>query len=231
MLLYNEILPKKLSAEEEQRYCEEMRAGNLEARIKLIEHNMRLVIHIVGRYAKDQEEFDEYCSLGYLGLIKAIDTYDLNCKIKISTYAGRCIENEILAYHKKIQKYALNISLNTGSVVEDDDNDFVLQDTLYDRNIDILDIVESKEIKNDIHSASNVLSEIEAKVITLYFGLEDGNNKVQTEISEILHISQRHVSRIYLRSLQKLKIELERNYGYGDISSFVRKRRLKLNKN
>lgn len=201
--------PKPLAAEEEKRCIERMAAGDIQARNKLIEHNLRLVAHIAKKYTNYQKENEDLISVGTIGLIKAITTFKPEKGSKLATYAARCIENEILMCLRSIKKHKSDISLQDPIGTDKDGNQVTLQDRIADDSKSIENSIEDKlQIKLIAGKMPKVLTERERLVICLRYGLETGRETTQREIAEMLGISRSYVSRIETRALKKLRNEL-----------------------
>lgn len=197
--------PKPLSKKQERIYLERCAKGDKEARNKLIEHNLRLVAHIIKKYYGTQSEQDDLVSIGTIGLIKAVDTYDMNKNIRLSSYASRCIENEILMHFRNAKKSAQDISLNETIDTDKDGNPLTLLDIMSvdDNIIDALDLkLNSRKLGQFINEE---LDEREKKIIILRYGLNGQEPMTQKKVAEIMHISRSYVSRIETRALGILK--------------------------
>lgn len=201
--------PKPLSEKQEREYLERSAKGDLEARNKLVEHNLRLVAHIIKKYYGTQSEQDDLVSIGTIGLIKAINTYDISKKIKLSSYASRCIENEILMHFRNCKKSAQDISLNEAIDSDKDGNPLTLLDIMAvdDNIIDELDLkLNSKKL---IQFIDEELTPREKKIIILRYGLDGNEPLTQKEIAGQLDISRSYVSRIETKALKQLKKRFE----------------------
>ncbi len=203
--------PKPLSSKVEQEYLEKARNGDISARNKLVEHNLRLVAHIVKKYYATQTDHDDLVSIGTIGLIKAINTFDVDKNIKLSSYAARCVENEILMYFRNCRKSASDVSLNETIDTDKDGNPLTLIDILsVEENFaDQLDVkVKSEKLGRYINA---VLDEREKQVIILRYGLNGNESLTQREIAEKLGISRSYISRIEKKALYELRKMYERN--------------------
>ncbi len=198
--------PKPLTSKEEQDYLYKYKNGDINARNILIEHNLRLVAHIIKKYyANNQAEHDDLISIGTIGLIKAINTYDPEKNIKLSSYASRCIENEILMHFRNGKKSSQDISLNEAIDTDKDGNPLTLMDVLavdenYAEELDIK--IKSQKLSNYINSE---LDEREKKIIILRYGLNGEEPMTQREVAKILGISRSYISRIEKKALQSLR--------------------------
>ncbi len=201
--------PKPLSEKRERELLELMKQGDGAARNKLIEHNLRLVAHIIKKYYNDKSEQDDLVSIGTVGLIKAIDTFDKDKKIRLSSYASRCIENEILMHFRRLKKSDRDISLDEAIDTDKDGNPLTLMDILSvdDNMSEKLDLkLNSQKLGRFIREE---LSEREQTVINLRYGLDGRDPLPQRSIAEMLNISRSYVSRIETKALRKLRKRFE----------------------
>ena len=200
----NNLFPDPLTPEEESKYLDEMEKGSKEARSKLIEHNLRLVAHIVKKFEHDVSFQDDLISIGTIGLIKGIDTYSRDKNVRLTTYAARCIENEILMYYRSNNKYNKNISINDGIGYDKDGNEITIVDILKSDKPDFaLDLYKKENIKL-LSEYFQVLTKREKEIITYRYGLNNEDELTQKEIAKKLHISRSYVSRIEKRALTKM---------------------------
>jgi RNA polymerase sigma-K factor len=209
----NNAFPQPLSAQEEQKCLELMAQGDQEARNKLIEHNLRLVAHIVKKFNNASEDTDDLISIGTIGLIKAVENYSPGRGTKLATFAARCVENEILMYFRTLKKTRKDVSLNDPIGQDKEGNAISLIDILKSGNKDIADEIALKMDTKKIRSALEVLDEREKEVIIDRYGLGSRNDLTQREIAEKLDISRSYVSRIEKRALMKLYHEIYRKTG------------------
>ena len=197
--------PKPLSAKEEREYVERMLAGDIEARNVLVERNLRLVAHIVKKYYTQTDEQDDLISIGTIGLIKGISSYRPEKGTRLATYAARCVENEILMYFRARKKLQSEVSLNESIDTDKDGNSLYLMDivgvddTMY---ADIQDRDDSILIRRLVKEC---LTEREAQIVSLRYGLSGAAPRTQREIATRLGISRSYVSRIEKRALEKLE--------------------------
>ena len=198
--------PKPLSSEQEAQMIEKMRSGDAAARNSLIEHNLRLVAHIVKKYYSSPEEQDDLISIGTIVLIKAIDSFKSSKKTRLATYAARCIENEILMYFRSQKKTANDISINEQIDTDKDGNTLSLIDTLSEED-NILESVYSRIRISQLSQAMKTLDEREKKIIRLRYGLSEPS-LTQMQTARRLGISRSYVSRIEKKALLKLRDEL-----------------------
>lgn len=207
----NGSFPKPLSAKEEREYLIKASKGDIEARNKLVEHNLRLVAHIIKKYYSSQNDQDDLVSIGTIGLIKAINTFDINKKIKLSSYASRCIENEILMHFRNIKKTSQDISLNEAIDTDKDGNPLSLIDVL-STDDNILESLNTKLNVNKIYEyLDSELDDREKKVIILRYGLNGEEPITQREVAKILGVSRSYISRIETKALKTLRRKYERS--------------------
>ncbi|SHE77729.1 RNA polymerase, sigma 27/28 subunit, RpsK/SigK [Seinonella peptonophila] len=206
----NNAFPQPLSEEEERKSLQQMAAGDLEARNRLIEHNLRLVAHIVKKFDNSTEETEDLISIGTIGLIKAIESYKANKGTKLATYAARCIENEILMFLRSLKKAKKDVSLHEPIGTDKEGNQISLQDILGTDPAEVEDAVEMKIERKKIYQYIHILDDREKEVICNRFGLGMGEEKTQREIAKELGISRSYVSRIEKRALIKLFHEFYR---------------------
>ncbi len=200
----NNAFPQPLSEEEEQEALLRMKEGDKDARNRLIEHNLRLVAHIVKKFENTGEDTEDLISIGTIGLIKAIESYEMGKGTKLATYAARCIENEILMHLRALKKSRKDVSLHDPIGHDKESNEITLIDILGTDPDDVIDAVQMRVESNKIHEFFHVLTEREQEVIRSRFGLDTGKEKTQREIAKELGISRSYVSRIEKRALSKL---------------------------
>ena len=197
----NGSFPRPLTAQEERDYLEKFRSGDLNARSKLIEHNLRLVAHIIKKYYSNLNDQDDLISIGTIGLIKAIDSFNADKGIRLSSYAARCIENEVLMFFRSGKKSAQDISINEPIDTDKDGNTLTLIDIMAteDNIVDNLDCkIKSEQLKKYI---TEVLSPRERIIIELRYGLNGRTSLTQREVASALGISRSYVSRIEKKAL------------------------------
>ena len=207
--------PRALSAAAEKKALEEMARGSEIARQTLIEHNLRLVAHIVKKYYAAGGDQEDLISIGTIGLIKAVDTYKADKGIRLSSYASKCIENEILMHFRSGRKSAQDVSLNDPIETDKDGNTLTLMDTMAvdDTIVESLDIkFKSEKLYGYIQKA---LDERERTIICLRYGLTGAAPLPQREVAKRLGISRSYISRIEKKALEKLRAEFERSEGTG----------------
>ncbi|MGI6113213.1 MAG: RNA polymerase sporulation sigma factor SigK [Mahellales bacterium] len=201
--------PKPLSIKEEQEYLDKYSKGDEDAKNILIERNLRLVAHIVKKYANTGKDTDDLISIGTIGLIKAISTYDRTKGTRLATYAARCIENEILMTIRSAKKMKNEVSLQEPIGVDKEGNQISLIDILGTEPDSVIDEVEFKiQLKKLYKKMGLILKNREKLVLELRYGLFNGSNKTQREIAQMLGISRSYVSRIEKRAILKLSKEL-----------------------
>lgn len=208
--------PKPLTPDEEAVLLRRMQQdGDAEAREKLIEHNLRLVAHIVKKYYAVSTEQDDLLSIGTIGLIKAVNTFDPSKKIKLATYASRCIENEVLMFLRRHSRTRMEVSLDEPLKTDWDGNELLLSDVLgTDPDMVSRGIEESAE-RQMLFAALSHLSPREQQIMDLRFGLHGHPEMTQKEVADILGISQSYISRLEKRILHRLHGELVREEGYA----------------
>ena len=208
-MINSNSFPKPLTKEEELKYLELYQNGDLEAKKVLIERNLRLVAHIVKKYNNTGKDLDDLISIGTIGLIKAISTFNPSKGTRLATYAARCIENEILMTIRASKKLKVELSLHEPIGMDKEGNEINLLDILgteVDQVIDEVDLrIQSKKLYKAINE---VLKDREKVIIELRYGLVDGGCKTQREIALLLGISRSYVSRIETRAIEKLNKEL-----------------------
>ncbi|QSQ10029.1 RNA polymerase sigma-28 factor [Koleobacter methoxysyntrophicus] len=201
--------PEPLSSEEEEKYLKLYKEGDEEARNILIERNLRLVAHIVKKFGNTSEDTDDLISIGTIGLIKAISTFDPNKGTRLATYAARCIENEILMNLRTTKKTKIEVSLHNPIGIDKEGNEISLMDILGTDSDAVTDEIALKFQKKRLYDKiKSALKGREKKVIELRYGLLNGSGKTQREIAHILGISRSYVSRIEKRAIKKLSKEL-----------------------
>ena len=200
----NNVFPDPLTKEQEEEYLEKARMGDKEARNQLIEHNLRLVAHIVKKYEHSKEDTDDLISIGTIGLIKGIDSFNSNKNIKLTTYCAKCIQNEILMYFRSNKKHTNDVSLNGSIGYDKDGNEINLIDVIKSDDEDILTVLHNKDSVETLMKYLDVLNPRERKIIINRYGLFDSDELTQKEISEKLNISRSYVSRIEKRALLKI---------------------------
>lgn len=200
----NGSFPPPLSPPEERKCLLALEKGDVEAKQKLIEHNLRLVVHIIKKYYSSNTDQEDLISIGSIGLIKAINTFDLNKGTRLATYAARCIENEILMHFRNQKKNALDISMSEPIDIDGEGNPLTLMDIICtdDTIVDDLDL----KIKSEkLHKYLNEIQDPREKLIlTLRYGLFGHRTYTQREVASVLKISRSYVSRLEKKALYKL---------------------------
>ena len=207
----NNLFPDPLSNEEEEKYLKLMKEGDNNARNILIEHNLRLVAHIVKKFEHSVGDQDDLISIGTIGLIKGIDTYELSKSVKLTTYCARCIQNEILMYYRSNNKYTKDISINESVGFDKEGNEITILDILKSEKPDFAMDLHTKENIKLLNTYINVLNDREKDIITKRYGLFNTKEKTQKEIAKSLKISRSYVSRIEKRALIKMLREFIKN--------------------
>ena len=205
----NNTFPKPLDEKEEEKYLQLLKTGDKKAKSILIERNLRLVAHIVKKYQIPNKDIDELISIGTVGLIKAIDSFDVSKGTRLATYASRCIENEILMLFRNNKKQKSETFLQDPIGVDKEGNEISLIDVLSSEKDSVIDKVEMKlQMKALYNKINSALTEREGEILKMRYGLKDGKCKTQREIAGMLGISRSYVSRIEKKALKKLKKEL-----------------------
>lgn len=205
----NEVLPPPLSAEEEKELLVRLQDGDLKVRTPLIERNLRLVVYIARKFENTGISTEDLVSIGTIGLIKAVNTFDPSKNIKLATYASRCIENEILMYLRRTSKLKSEVSFDEPLNVDWDGNELVLADVVGIES-DIIVHIEKEVDRALLLTALRQLSGREKKIMELRFGLNTEQEKTQREVAELLGISQSYISRLEKKILKKLEQEIKK---------------------
>lgn len=203
-----ETLPAPLSPEEEKELVAKLSEGDKSAREKLIEHNLRLVVYIAKKFESSNVDIDDLISVGTIGLIKAVNSFDGNKQIKLATYASRCIENEILMHLRKAVRTKSEMSLDEPLNVDWEGNVLLLSDVLGTESDVTCKDVENDEEKDILIKTFKQLPPRERQIVRLRFGLLGAQKKTQKEIADLLGISQSYISRLEKKVMKKLKKEL-----------------------
>lgn len=205
--LNNLVFPHPLSEAEERMYLEKARDGDEEAKHILIEHNLRLVAHVIKKFEATGEDVEDLISIGTIGLIKAINTYNDSRGTRLATYAARCIENEVLMHLRNTKKVKQEVSIYDPIGYDKEGNEISFIDILTTDN-EIVDVVETRIQEEKIRQKLSSLSKRERQVIEMRYGLFTGLKETQREIAKKLGISRSYVSRIEKRALKKLVKEI-----------------------
>lgn len=204
----NSVFPQPLSSDEEAKLLERMAAGDREARNILVERNLRLVAHIVKKFDNTGEDADDLISIGTIGLIKAINTFDPGKQTRLATYAARCIENEILMHLRSSKKTRSEVLLYDPIGADKEGNEITLLDILGTEPDAVIDTVEWQLEHEKLHRIMQRLTRRERRILELRYGLLDGVRQTQRDISRALGISRSYVSRIEKRAITKLQREM-----------------------
>ena len=207
-----EALPSPLSSEEEQQALSSFMAGDEEARKKLIEHNLRLVVYIAKRFDNTNIDLEDLISIGAIGLIKAVNSFDNGKNIKLATYASRCIENEILMYLRKTQNQKTEVSIDEPLNVDWDGNELLLSDILGTDGDTVNRGLEQEAERSALRGLVNALDEREQRIMRLRFGLDDGEEHTQKEVADMIGISQSYISRLEKKIIRKLREDMRQIY-------------------
>ena len=206
----NNSFPEPLDTDEENKYIQMYQSGDENAKNVLIEHNLRLVVHIAKKYSQDKE-IDELISIGTIGLIKAITTFKPDKNIRLGTYAARCIENELLMYFRAGKKISNEVFLDEPIGSDKEGNTMTFLDILSCSDNEITDgVILKSEIKQLYEIMNRVLKENELKIIQWRYGLNNETPKSQKEIASLLGISRSYVSRIEKKAIEKIASEIEK---------------------
>lgn len=200
----NNTFPQPLSKEKEAMYLKEMQEGSQFARNKLIEHNLRLVAHIVKKFDNTGENTEDLISIGTIGLIKGVESFKHGKGTKLATYTARCIENEILMYLRTLKKTRKDISLHSPIGQDHEGNEISLMDVIEADTENIFEYIQLNMDINKMKEHFSVLDEREITVLTYRYGLNDKQEMTQMEIANQLNISRSYVSRIEKRALMKV---------------------------
>ncbi len=203
----SQALPAPLSSDEEAALLEQLTSDTPEVKKTLIERNLRLVVYVARKFENTGVNIEDLISIGSIGLIKAINTFDTGKNIKLATYASRCIENEILMYLRKNHNIKTEVSIDEPLNTDWDGNELLLSDVLGTDTDEISHRIEEEVDRQLLYSAINRLSSRERQIMELRFGLRSGNEKTQKEVADKLGISQSYISRLEKRIIGRLKIE------------------------
>ena len=202
--------PRPLKAAEEREYLERAAQGDLKARNLLVEHNLRLVAHIVKKYYAQTGDQDDLISIGTIGLIKGISTFKSDKNVRLATYASRCIENEILMHLRKTSSQKTELSLDEPLNTDWDGNELLLSDVLGTENDLVMRPIEADVDRQLLRQALDRLEPRERHIISLRFGLDGAREQTQKEVADRLGISQSYISRLEKRIIARLKKEIVR---------------------
>ena len=210
----NEVFPEPLSEDVEKQYIELMKNGDMEARNKLILHNLRLVAHIVKKFESSTNDTDDLIGIGTVGLIKGIDTYSLDKKVRLTTYIAKCAENEILMYFRSNKKNSKNVSLYDSISYDKEGNEITILDILKTKDPDFIEDIYLKDNIVLLYKYLNILTPREKEIIIKRYGLLNNDEMTQKEIAKAMGISRSYVSRIEKRAITKILREFIREKKY-----------------
>ncbi|HJA48744.1 MAG TPA: RNA polymerase sporulation sigma factor SigE [Candidatus Agathobaculum intestinipullorum] len=208
----SEVLPPPLSAEEEQAVVEACQAGDGQARNKLIEHNLRLVVFLARKFESSAVSTEDLISIGTIGLIKAVGTYRSDKNVKLATYASRCIENEILMHLRKLAGRRTEVSFDEPLSSDWDGNELLLSDILGTEPDSVMRPLEDDVDRMLVHHALDQLPAREKQIISLRFGLGMPACMTQKEVAELLGISQSYISRLEKRIIARMRKDILKNF-------------------
>lgn len=204
------VLPSPLTKEEEAKYLKLLGDGSEEARSVLIERNLRLVVYIARKFENTGINIEDLISIGTIGLIKAVNTFDIDRNIKLATYASRCIENEILMYLRRTSRMRQEVSFDEPLNVDWDGNELLLSDILGTEPDVITKGLESEVEAELLQRALSGLNEREQQIMRLRFGLQNEKRKTQKDVADLLGISQSYISRLEKKIIKQLKSEFKK---------------------
>lgn len=207
----NQSFPQPLSPKEEAKYIQLMQEGDEEARNKLIEHNLRLVAHLVKKFENTGEDMEDLISIGTIGLIKGVESFSTGKGTKLATYAARCVENEILMHLRALKKVKKDVSLHDPIGQDKEGNEISLIDILEAENENVIEYIQLNMEISKIEQYFSILDSREREVVVYRYGLNDQDEMTQREIAKKLNISRSYVSRIEKRALMKIFHEYYRN--------------------
>lgn len=201
-------LPAPLSPAEEEKAINELASGSLEAKNLLVEHNLRLVVYIAKKFENTGVGIEDMISIGTIGLMKAINTFNANKKIKLATYASRCIENEILMYLRRTTKLKSEVSIDEPLNRDTDGNELLLSDILGTSEDLTSERLENEVYQKLLKTSISKLNKREKNIMELRFGFQSGKEKTQKEVADMLGISQSYISRLEKKIINKMKKEI-----------------------
>lgn len=207
----NNVFPDPLSKEEEMEAIRKCNMGDKGARSLLIEHNLRLVAHIVKKFETNEHDIDDLIGIGTIGLIKGIDTYSLGKKVKLTTYVAKCIENEILMYFRADKKNSKNISIYDGISYDKEGNEITILDILKTPEPDFIEEIYKNDNIGFLREYMRVLTDRERDILIKRYGLNGEDEVTQKEIAKEMGISRSYVSRIEKRATTKILREFIKN--------------------
>ena len=206
----SEALPPPLNREEEAFLLEKLPSGDMAVRSLLIERNLRLVVYIARKFENTGINIEDLVSIGAIGLIKAVNTFDTEKKIKLATYASRCIENEILMFLRRNNKVRVEVSFDEPLNVDWDGNELLLSDVLGTENDTIYRDIEEEVDRELLYDALDKLGDRDKRIMELRFGLQGGEEMTQKDVADLLGISQSYISRLEKRIIKRLRKEFNR---------------------
>ena len=206
----NDALPPPLKKDEEEELVDKLSTGGERVRNTLIERNLRLVVYIARKFENTGVGVEDLISVGTIGLIKAVNTFNPEKKIKLATYASRCIENEILMYLRRNSKVKAEVSFYEPLNIDWDGNELLLSDILGTENDTVYNLIEDEVDKQLLFLALKNLNEREKEIVRLRFGLSGNSEKTQKEVADILGISQSYISRLEKKIINRLKKEINK---------------------
>ncbi len=207
----NNVFPDPLSKEDEEKYVMLAKQGDIEARNILIEHNLRLVAHIVKKFESKTTDVDDLIGIGTVGLIKGIDTYSPNKNVRLTTYVAKCAENEILMHFRGDKKNSKNVSIYEGISFDKEGNEITILDVLKTDDVDFVDDIYRNDNIKLLKEYMGVLTDREREIVEYRYGLNGRDEITQKEIAKMLGISRSYVSRIEKRAITKILREFMRN--------------------
>lgn len=199
-----DVLPEPLSKEEEEKYVNKFLEGDMKARDKLIEHNLRLVVFLAKKYENTKIDLEDLVSIGTIGLIKGVNTYQNDKNIKLATYASRCIDNEILMYLRKTKKKRSEVSFEDSLSFDSEGNELHLEDVLGTEDDIVTKPIENELDRSLLYQEVGKLNERDKEIIELRYGLNGKKERTQKEVANLLGISQSYISRIEKKVIKKL---------------------------
>lgn len=200
----NNVFPDPLTKEEEELYIEKMMQGDKDARAKLIEHNLRLVAHIVKKFESNNNDVDDLIGIGTVGLIKGIDSFSPTKNVRLTTYIAKCAENEILMYFRADKKNSKNVSIYDGISYDKDGNEVTILDVLKTTDPDFAEEIYKNDNIKLLREYLKILTPREREVLTKRYGLDNNDEITQKDIAKKLGISRSYVSRIEKRAITKI---------------------------
>lgn len=203
-----EILPEKLTSEREFQLVEEMKKGDDEAKNQLIERNLRLVVYTAQKFENTNVNIEDLISIGTIGLIKAVSSFDNSKNIKLATYASRCIENEILMHLRKVAKIKREVSLDEPLNTDAEGNELSILDILSGEENEVSKNIDKQDESNNLKQVLDGLPDKEKEIMFMRYGLSGKSEMTQKEVADYFEISQSYISRIEKKILDKLKIEI-----------------------